>query len=1293
MGESDGEKLSEHLTKLRDGLESQTKRTNALENTLAKVEDMIGQVEQKLNDQISSLSLNQQVQQEKMNETILKLDNKVQGLNQYISTQISELTTEIRSLFAVAPTRTSSPSPSTTPPVDNFTSPHPSLNLPSHDAILPSSLRQTIIIQPPTAAPSFSGSVYDKPRPFLLQLHQYTTSSYGWNKETLFQNIGQFLKGTALEWYTQISTSSSPPTHWDMFQTLFLQQFSSPLRLAQIEQEWKQCTQKSNESINEFLVRLRSLWSEHKPQEKERDLVRHLFAKIRPELVPLIGVLNNPTLENFLERARQAEVDGTLEGYPIRFTIDTGSNLTVLSEETFHQLSYESIPLTAIDSPPLIIRCANGQPLRTNGLYHLNISFQNKSFTHPVYVLPHLQHSCIVGLDFLRKHNMYVGGQHDQILFLSESEVTQSPTYHSPPPDQKKNTDPIPLNSSSYSLQAIDAHDLPPYHSMIIAVQPTKSFFEYSEHQTYFVSSIKESPLVANGLISPNKKLFIEVSNFSPHPINIQSKQKLAVMELISEHQLNILSKAKPMPQKTQEQNVCLPDLSQSDLNENEKAKLISLMSKYPNVFTEYPGRTHLTKHVIELQPGTKPCNTQPYRLAPSKKAIVDQQLEEMLQTKQITPSRSPWASPIVLAPKKDGSLRFCVDYRKLNVNTVRTAYPMPRVDDTLDSLNEAKYISTLDLRSGYWQVEIDPNSRSKTAFITHRGLYEFLVMPFGLSNAPATFQRLMDVVLAGIKWQSCLVYIDDIVVFSPTFEQHLQDLSAVFDRLSAAGLTLKASKCDFCRKELKYLGHIITPNGIKPDPGLVDSVKCFPQPQKVKDIQAFLGLTGYYRKFIKSYAKIAEPLLSQVRSHQKSKRSTTSIQWSPECTKAFETLKNALTEAPVLRAPNFNEPFIIELDACDYGLGAILTQEYDDRKFVIAYASRTQTAAERNYFPTEKEALAIFWATKHFRPYLEGSTIYIRSDCRALQWLIDTKDLSGRLARWAISLSAFNIVDIKYKPGKTNTNSDTLSRYPLPNLASLATSNQPPTVNLWENCTLLENIKTEQFKDPPQYAQENPQSWDKHLSKLALSIRTSVNETTGDTPAFLNFGRDPKLPIDLLLSTPTQNKPLMPTSLSNETEQYKKHLRQQLSTAHLIANEHNEVRKIQQKERYDQHTAKRSFEEGQLVWVAIPSVLKHGKLDPRYQGPCRIMKVLSPSSFIVHRLSDGVNLGVTNIDRLKPFYEPKIPHSNFQENNVNLSSNITPQPLMNVVIPIHSSSLSNRRPIRTRKQPDRLNL
>ncbi|CAF2205227.1 unnamed protein product [Rotaria magnacalcarata] len=962
-----------------------------------------------------------------------------------------------------------------------------------------------------------------------------------------------------------------------------------------------------------------------------------------------------------------------------------------------------------------------------------------------------------------------------------------------------------------------------------------------------------------------------------------------------------------------------------------------------------------MTKHTIELQPGTQPSNMQPYRLPPSKKTIVDKQLDEMLEAGQIAPSRSPWASPIVLSPKKDGSLRFYVDYRKLNASTIRTAYPMPRVDDTLDSLRAAQYISTLDLRSGYWQVEIDPDSRDKTAFITHRGLYEFLVMPFGLSNAPATFQRLMDIVLAGIKWQSCLVYIDDIIVFSPTFEQHIHDLSTVFDRPANAGLTLKASKCDFCRRELKYLGHLITADGIKPDLGLVASVQLFPQPTKIKDIQSFLGLTGYYRKFIKDYAKMAEPLISQLRSQQKSKRPLNHIEWSDKCTKAFEELKTALTQAPILQTPNFTEPFILEIDACDYGLGAILSQEYDNQLFVIAYASRTQTAAERNYFPTEKEALAIYWATKHFRPYLEGTMIYIRSDCRALQWLLDTKDSSGRLARWAISLSAFNIVDIKYKPGKINTNCDTLSRYPLsPHLTLLNTTSSPPLLNLWDNCTLLDDIRTEQYNDarlkpivdilsnpthplhhkfhPPftlingilyryrspsnnthqrlagmqhllvipkslqsqilswthdhptaghggrektlyrltnrvywntmrqdliqyirscpscqkykyinhslnsplqmhivqepwrtigvdimgpfpvtqrqkqyllvvvdyftrwvelfplrtttcsdiahilvdeiicrwgcptyilsdngpqfvselftnicsslgirnkttsnyhpqtnmtermnrnlkpmiaQYAQENAHSWDRHLSKLALSIRTSVNETTGDTPAYLNFGRDPKLPLDLLITNPDNNEPLLPTSISTEVDTYKQYLRKDLLTAHRIAQEHNEVRKMQQKNKYDQHSSNRSFKEGQLVWVSIPSVLKHGKLDPLYQGPCSIVQVLSPSSFIIHRLSDGVNLGATNIDRLKLFYSPNRQRDTLQRNtngphsvtplqplmsvNVNVVNNTTAPhtPLNNNLAPPPSLIHSQRyqRPVRTRKQPNRLNL
>ncbi|CAF4988319.1 unnamed protein product, partial [Rotaria magnacalcarata] len=292
---------------------------------------------------------------------------------------------------------------------------------------------------------------------------------------------------------------------------------------------------------------------------------------------------------------------------------------------------------------------------------------------------------------------------------------------------------------------------------MVIPVQPTKPFSEFSDTQIYSVSSLHENPLVANGLISPQKMLCIEISNFSHLSIDIHPQQKLAVMTLDDAHQLHSLEK---IPHQPTTKETHIPDLSYSDLNENQKNQLTTLINRYPHVFTEQPGRTHMTKHTIELQPGKQPSNMQPYRLPPSKKAIVDKQLEEMLEAGQIVPSRSPWASPIVLSPKKDGSLRFCVDYQKLNASTIRTAYPMPRVDDTLDSLRAAQYISTLDLRSSYWQVEIDPDSRDKTAFITLRGLYEFLVMPFGFSNAPATFQLLMDIVLAGIKWQSCLVYI-----------------------------------------------------------------------------------------------------------------------------------------------------------------------------------------------------------------------------------------------------------------------------------------------------------------------------------------------------------------------------------------------------------------------------------------------------------------------------------------------------------------------------------------------------
>ena len=340
-------------------------------------------------------------------------------------------------------------------------------------------------------------------------------------------------------------------------------------------------------------------------------------------------------------------------------------------------------------------------------------------------------------------------------------------------------------------------------------------------------------------------------------------------------------------------------------MSDTQQHQLSNLILSFPQVFTSTPGRTNKLKHHIELIPGTKPRNSAPYRYAPARRKIINPHLDEMLTQRVIVPSKSPWASPIVLAPKKDGSYRLCIDYRKLNEVTVRDPYPIPRIDDTLDALQNARFISTLDLHSGYWQVEIDEASKPITAFVTHCGLFEHTVMPFGLANAPATFQRLMDIILADLKWQCCLVYLDDINVYSPTFAQHLEDLNKVFRALTDANLTLKASKCHFCRSELTFLGHLITPNGIKPDSGLTSTIFAFKQPTTVKDVQAFLGLTGYYRRFIKNYAKVAEPLLKLIRS-QHSASNNTPIEWNEDCTLAFDTLKQKLVSPPLMHSPNF---------------------------------------------------------------------------------------------------------------------------------------------------------------------------------------------------------------------------------------------------------------------------------------------------------------------------------------------------------------------------------------------------
>ena len=397
-----------------------------------------------------------------------------------------------------------------------------------------------------------------------------------------------------------------------------------------------------------------------------------------------------------------------------------------------------------------------------------------------------------------------------------------------------------------------------------------------------------------------------------------------------------------------------------------------------------------------------------------------------MLHDGIIRASTSQWNAPLLVVPKKADSagkpkLRIVIDFRKLNDLTIGDSFPLPNIEEILDQLGNAKYFSTLDLASGYHQIPMAEHDKPKTAFSTPYGHYEYNRMPFGLKNAPATFQRLMNSVLIGIQGLRCLVYLDDIVIYGSSLEDHNKRLTEVLQRLREANLKLQPDKCEFLRKEVNYLGHVISEDGISPDPAKLQAIRDFPEPQKVKDVQSFIGLAGYYRKFIKEFSKIAKPLTKLTKKTEK-------FAWAAEQQIAFNTLKEKLTTAPVLQYPDFTKEFNVTTDASDYAIGAVLSQGPIGNDRPIAYASRILNRAEQNYSTTEKELLAIVWAVKHFRPYVYGTKFKIVTDHKPLIWLFNVNDPGSRLIRWRLKLEEYDY-EIIHKAGRANANADALSR------------------------------------------------------------------------------------------------------------------------------------------------------------------------------------------------------------------------------------------------------------------------
>lgn len=467
------------------------------------------------------------------------------------------------------------------------------------------------------------------------------------------------------------------------------------------------------------------------------------------------------------------------------------------------------------------------------------------------------------------------------------------------------------------------------------------------------------------------------------------------------------------------------PDLSH--LADDLVSQLRQLFTEMPCLFSAKPGRTFVIEHTIRLK-DTRPFRQRPYRVPQKLVEQLQKEIEAMLQLGVIEPSNSEWCSPVVIVYKKDGTLRICIDFRKLNSVSEFDAYPMPRIDELLERIGSARYITTLDLCKGYWQVPLDPSSRPYTAFRTPAGLFQFTVMPFGLHGAPATFQRLMDKVLQGCE-ECSAAYLDDVVIYSRTWEEHLSHLRKVLGKIQSAGLTLNLKKCEWAREEVRYLGYRLGQGKVRPQVDKVEAIRDCPRPRTKKEVRSFLGLAGWYRRFVPQFATIATPLTALTTKDQRNP-----VIWTKQCETAFQSLKECLCSSPVLRSPDFTSRFLVQVDASAVGIGAVLAQGDPGEEQPILYLSRKLLPREVKYSVVEKEGLAIKWALESLRYYLLGREFDLETDHRALTWIHSMKDHNCRLTRWYLSLQPFKFT-IRHRKGATNVVADYLSR--LPNLGN----------------------------------------------------------------------------------------------------------------------------------------------------------------------------------------------------------------------------------------------------------------
>lgn len=610
-----------------------------------------------------------------------------------------------------------------------------------------------------------------------------------------------------------------------------------------------------------------------------------------------------------------------------------------------------------------------------------------------------------------------------------------------------------------------------------------------SNETTFLVEASEDEPLPTGVLLQPVMVLrsAVQVERF---PIRVQNESKREVKIPVG----TVMGRVHPvepvvLPPEgigtTADFDVSRLNFGNSPVPEEWKSRLRAKLAQRADVFSMHDwdvGLAQGVEHHIRLT-DTRPFRERSRRLAPADIEDVRRHIQELLAAGIIKESRSPYASPIVIARKKNGSVRMCIDYRTLNRRTVPDQYTTPRIDDALDSLSGSKWFSVLDLRSGYYQIAMKDSDKEKTAFICPLGFYEFERMPQGITGAPATFQRLMEKTVGDMNLLQVLVYLDDVIVFGKTLEEHEERLLRVLDRLAEAGLKLSLDKCQFCQPQVTYLGHIVSSDGVATDPSKVEAVKNWPLPTDLKSLRSFLGFCGYYRRFIANYSAIVRPLTeltkgyapAQIKHKLKNKNNQGYFKeaepfgerWDTSCTEAFNKIIHCLTHAPVLAFADPSKPYVLHVDASFKGLGAVLYQDEAGRLRPVAFASRKLSPSEHNYPVHQLEFLALKWAVvDKFHDYLYGAQFTVRTDNNPLTYVLTTAKLNATGHRWLASLATYEF-NIQYRPGTQNIEVDLLSRnFPDCDLSGW-TDIPPPGVK-----AICHRIDLEEPGDPsPRYA------------------------------------------------------------------------------------------------------------------------------------------------------------------------------------------------------------------------------